>query len=117
MAVNLFIWYPKCSTCQKAYQVLKEKNILVDTRDIKENNPTEEEIKNWLNTYQIPVKKLFNTSGNLYKELHLKDKLGDMSLEEQITLLSSNGMLVKRPLLFINDKLIIGFDRKAYDLL
>ena len=98
-------------------KVLKEKNISLETRDIKENNPTKEEIKNWLNTYQIPLKKLFNTSGNLYKELHLKDKLGDMSLEEQITLLSSHGMLVKRPLLFLNDKLIIGFDRKAYNLL
>lgn len=115
--MNLFIWYPKCSTCQKAYQVLKEKNISVETRDIKENNPTKEEIKNWVNIYQIPLKKLFNTSGNLYKELHLKDKLDEMSLEEQITLLSSHGMLVKRPLLFINGKLIIGFDRKAYDLL
>lgn len=110
----LFIYYPKCSTCKKALNFLNENNIKYDKRDIKENNPSYEEIKNWLNKYQIDVNKLFNTSGNIYRELNLKDKLSYMSLDEKIKELSKNGMLVKRPIIITDDNIIIGFKEKEY---
>ncbi len=115
--MNLFIWYPKCSTCQMALKALESKNILVEKRNIKEENPTYEELKVWVSTYSIPLKKLFNTSGNVYKELHLKDTLESMTDEEKLKLLSTNGMLVKRPILIMPDKMIIGYDRKEYEAL
>ena len=108
----LFIEYPKCSTCKKAKKWLDEKQISYTDRHIVEENPTYEELKEWYQKSGMPLKKFFNTSGLLYKELQLKDKLKDMSEEEQLKLLSTNGMLVKRQYLMwkkrigrINDKL------------
>ena len=112
--VNLFLWYPKCSTCKKAYEKLKELQIKVTPRDIKENNPTKEELKNWWKKSGLELKKFFNTSGLIYKELNLKEKLPAMTEEEQLELLASNGMLVKRPILITDDKIIIGYKEKEY---
>jgi len=112
--MNLFIWYPKCSTCQKAYQKIKEQNMDVELRDIKENHPTFEELKQWWELSGQELKKFFNTSGLIYKELNLKEKLPSMSEEEQLKLLASNGMLVKRPLLIMKDKVIIGYKESEY---
>ena len=110
----LFIHYPKCTTCKKAKKFLDDKNIKYEERDIKNNNPTYEELSNWYQTSDLPLKKFFNTSGNLYKELNLKDKLNSMSEEEQLKLLSSNGMLVKRPVLISNNKVLLGFKEDEY---
>ena len=105
----LFIEYPKCSTCKKAKSFLTENNIEFTQRHIVEDNPTAAELKAWLEKGSLPMKKLFNTSGNVYKELKLKDKLPDMTEDEQLALLSQNGMLVKRPLLIGNDFVLVGF--------
>ena len=110
----LFIHYPKCSTCKKAKKFLDDNNIKYEERDIKVNNPTYEELKSWYKISDLPLKKFFNTSGNLYKELNLKDKLNSMSEEEQLELLSSNGMLVKRPVLITNNKVLLGFKEDEY---
>jgi len=112
--MNLFLWYPKCSTCKKAYQELQELNIDVKTRDIKEENPTKEELREWWKRSSVDLKKFFNTSGLLYKEQKLKEKLPNMTEEEQLELLASNGMLVKRPILIAKDKIIIGYKEKNY---
>jgi len=113
----LFICYPKCTTCQKAQTYLENIGIDFEIRDIKTNNPTKEELSKWIKEYNLEVNKLFNTSGLLYKEYKLKDKIPTMSLEEKIELLSSNGMLVKRPLLITGNDLIIGFKIDSYDKL
>ena len=105
----LFIYYPKCSTCQKAKKWLDEKNIEYTERHIVENNPTYDELKKWYPKSGLPLKKFFNTSGLLYKEMKLKDKLPMMSEEEQLKLLAANGMLVKRPLIVKEDKVLVGF--------
>lgn len=105
----LFIEYPKCSTCQKAKKWLTENNIDFTDRNIVEQNPTVEELSTWFKQSGLPLKRFFNTSGMLYKEQNLKDKLPTMSEEEQLKLLASNGMLVKRPLLIGEDKILIGF--------
>lgn len=105
----LFIEYPKCSTCQKAKKWLTENNIDFIDRNIVEENPTVEELSTWFKQSGLPLKRFFNTSGMLYKEQNLKDKLPTMSEEEQLKLLASNGMLVKRPLLIGLDKILIGF--------
>lgn len=105
----LFIEYPKCSTCKKAKSFLTENNIEFTQRHIVEDNPTAAELKAWLEKGSLPIKKFFNTSGNVYKELKLKDKLPDMTEDEQLALLSQNGMLVKRPLLIGNDFVLVGF--------
>lgn len=115
--MNLFICYPKCSTCKKVKQFLEENNISYQERNIKEENPTKEEIKSWSIKYQIPIRKFFNTSGILYRELSLKDKLDFMSEEEQLNLLGSDGMLVKRPIFITEEKLIIGNSKKDYEAL
>lgn len=112
--MNLFLWYPKCSTCKKAYQELQELNIDVKTRDIKEENPTKEELREWWKRSSVDLKKFFNTSGLLYKEQKLKEKLPNMTEEEQLELLASNGMLIKRPILITKDKIIIGYKEKNY---
>ncbi len=103
----LFIEYPKCSTCKKAKKWLDDNNIEYDERNIVTQKPTKEELKKWILDGKVEIKKLFNTSGNLYKELNLKDKLNDLGEDEKIELLSSNGMLVKRPLI-VGDKLLIA---------
>ena len=105
----LFICYPKCSTCQKAKKWLEEHNIEFTERHIVENNPTYEELKEWYGISGLPLKKFFNTSGLLYKEQKLKDKLKTMSEEKQLTLLATNGMLVKRPLVVGEDVVLVGF--------
>lgn len=113
----LFIYYPKCTTCKKAKKYLDDKNIKYIERNIKEQNPTYEEIKEWYKISNLPLKKFFNTSGNLYKQLGLKEKLKYMSEEEQLKLLSTDGMLVKRPLLINNNQVTLGFKESEYELI
>ena len=110
----IFIWYPKCSTCKKAKKWLDDNGIKYTLRDIVLETPTEEELSKWIKDSGLDIKKFFNTSGMKYRELGLKDKLDSMSFEEKVKLLSSDGMLIKRPLL-ISDKIIVGF--KNYDKL
>lgn len=105
----LFIEYPKCSTCQKAKKWLDAHNVKYTDRHIVENNPTYDELKEWYERSGLPLKKFFNTSGMLYKEMQLKDKLPAMSEDEQIKLLATNGMLVKRPLIVDENVVITGF--------
>ena len=105
----LFLHYPKCSTCQKAKKWLDEHNISYTERHIVEENPTYEELKQWYENGDLPLKKFFNTSGMLYKEQKLKDKLPTMSEEEQLKLLATNGMLVKRPMIVDGNKILTGF--------
>jgi len=105
----LFVEYPKCTTCQKARKWLEANQIKFQSRHIKEENPTAEELKAWLERSGLPLKKFFNTSGILYKELGLKDKLPGMSDEAQIALLASDGMLVKRPVLVGDGFVLVGF--------
>ena len=105
----LFICYPKCSTCQKARKWLEEHGMEYTQRHIVEENPTYEELKKWHALSGLPLKKFFNTSGMLYKEMKLKDKLPTMSEDEQLQLLATNGMLVKRPLAVTDDMVFVGF--------
>ena len=105
----LFIGYPKCSTCHKAKKWLDEHNIEYTERHIVEDNPTYDELKKWYVTSGLPLKKFFNTSGLLYKEMNLKDKLSTMSEDAQLELLSTNGMLVKRPLIVKGDAVLVCF--------
>ncbi len=105
----LFLEYPKCSTCQKAKKWLDEHEIKYTDRHIVEEHPTYEELKDWYQRSGMPLKKFFNTSGLLYKEMKLKDKLADMSEEEQLRLLATNGMLVKRPLIVDGATILTGF--------
>lgn len=105
----LFIEYPKCTTCQKAKKWLEENHIDYTERHIAENNPSYDELKEWHEKSGLPLKKFFNTSGLLYKELQLKDKLPTMSEEEQLKLLATNGMLVKRPLIVDGELVLTGF--------
>ena len=110
----LFIEYPKCSTCKRAKKFLEDRGIAFQDRHIVEENPTEEELTKWIEMSGLPVKKFFNTSGMKYKELRLKDRLPGMSQEEQISLLASDGMLVKRPLLIDGDRVLVGFKEKDW---
>ena len=110
-----FICYPKCTTCQKAKKWLDEKGAEYELRDIKTENPTFEELEKWYKMSGLPLKKFFNTSGLLYKSMELKDKLPIMSEEEQLKLLSSDGMLVKRPLLIGEDFVLTGFREKEWE--
>lgn len=103
------IEYPKCSTCQKAKKWLVDHNIPFETRHIAENNPTAEELKTWQKQSGLPLKRFFNTSGLKYKELGLKDKLPLMGEDEQFSLLATDGMLVKRPLLIGEGRVLVGF--------
>lgn len=105
----IFICYPKCSTCQKAKKWLDERNINYTERHIVENNPSYDELKAWYQMSGLPLKKFFNTSGLLYKEMQLKDKLATMSEEEQLKLLATNGMLVKRPVIVGENLVLLGF--------
>ncbi len=105
----LFLCYPKCTTCRKAKAWLEEHGVSFTLRDIKEENPTEEELQSWWQRSGLPLRKFFNTSGLQYKALGLKDKLPTMTEAEQIALLSTDGMLVKRPLLVGEDFVLVGF--------
>ena len=111
----LFICYPKCSTCKKAKKWMNEHDIKYKERHIVENNPSYEELKEWYYKSGLPLKKFFNTSGLLYKEMNLKDKLKDMSEEEQISLLASDGMLVKRPIVVNGDTVLVGFKEADWE--
>lgn len=105
----LFVCYPKCGTCKKAEKYLLDKGVQFDKRDIKEDKPTLAELTAWYKASGLPLKRFFNTSGNLYKELQLKDKLPAMSEEEQLKLLATDGMLVKRPIVVNGDSVLVGF--------
>ena len=105
----LFVNYPKCTTCQKAKKFLDANGIDYISRHIAEEKPTKEELSLWIEKSGEDIKKFFNTSGKLYKDLNLKDKLKDMSYEEKLELLSTDGMLVKRPILVFDDKVLVGF--------
>ena len=109
--------YPTCSTCRKAKKLLTENNIEATSFNVKEKTPTVAEFKKIIKTFDLPLKKLFNTSGLVYKELGLKDKLETLSLEEALTLLHENGMLIKRPLAFDlkNDILLLGFKEETWE--
>lgn len=113
----LFLCYPKCSTCQKAKKWLEEHNIEFTERHIAEENPHFEELQAWHKQSGLPLKKFFNTSGLLYKEMQLKDKLPVMSEEEQLKLLATNGMLVKRPIAISEDKVLVGFREAEWEAL
>ncbi len=111
----VLLCYRKCSTCQKAKKWLDEHNIEYKERDIVEENPSYDELKDWHQKSGFPLKKFFNTSGLLYREMQLKDKLASMSEDEQWKLLASNGMLVKRPILVDEDILLIGFKEAEWE--
>lgn len=110
----LFICYPKCSTCRKAQKFLDDNKVRYELRDIKEDNPTEDELRSWYKASGLPLKKFFNTSGMLYKQMDLKNKLPSMSEDEMIKLLASDGMLVKRPLLIDGGRVTAGFREDIY---
>ena len=110
----LFVCYPKCTTCQKAEKYLIENNISFDKRDIKQDNPSVEELKIWHKKSNLPLKRFFNTSGLQYKNLNLKDKLPNMTEQEQLDLLATDGMLVKRPLLIGTDFVVVGFKEQEW---
>lgn len=111
----LFICYPKCSTCQKAEKWLNDKGLSYTKRDIKVDNPTYDELKMWFEKSGLDIKKFFNTSGLLYKSMNLKDKLASMNEEEKLKLLSSNGMLVKRPIVITDNNVLVGFREKEWE--
>lgn len=110
-----FIEYPKCSTCKKAKKWLEEHQIEFQDRDITKETPTKEELRNYLKISQYPIKKFFNTSGNLYKEFSLKEKLDTMSEEEKLELLGQHGMLIKRPLVVADSFILVGFREKEWN--
>lgn len=111
----LFVNYPKCGTCQKARKFLEGKGIAFEDRNIKEQNPTAEELKAWIEKSGLPIKKFFNTSGMLYRQMELKDKLPNMSEQEMIELLATDGMLVKRPILVTDDQVLVGFKQAEWE--
>ena len=111
---KIFVNYPKCSTCKRAEKFLKENNVEFVNRNIVEENPTAEELSLWMDKSGLEPRKFFNTSGVLYREMNLKDKIKSMSMEEMIEILSTNGMLVKRPLLVTEDIVLVGFKEENY---
>ncbi|MDD6647587.1 MAG: arsenate reductase family protein [Firmicutes bacterium] len=111
----LFIEYPKCTTCKKAKKHLETLGVEFEDRHIVEDNPTADELRGWIEKSGYPVKKFFNTSGMKYRELRLKDRLPEMTDDEKIDLLASDGMLVKRPLLITEDKVLVGFKEKEWE--
>ena len=113
----LFLEYPKCSTCKKAKKWLEDNSVEFTDRHIKDENPTAEELSEWHNKSGLPLKKFFNTSGVLYKELKLKDKLPEMSEQEQLELLATDGMLVKRPLIIGESFVLVGFKEAEWEKL
>lgn len=112
--MNLFIEYPKCSTCKNAKKWLEEHEVAYVDRHIVEDNPKKEELKEWIKMSGYPIKKFFNTSGNLYKEYGLAKKLPTLSEEEQLDLLASHGMLVKRPIFIKDNKVLVGFKEEEW---
>ena len=114
MSMLKFIWYPKCTTCQKAKQWLDDHNVEYECRDIKFAAPTREELAKWYSQSGLPLKKFFNTSGLLYRSMDLKNKLPELTEEEMLDLLASDGMLVKRPLLIGEELVLVGFREVEY---
>lgn len=112
---RLFVCYPKCTTCQKAERWLKEHGISAEVRNIKEQNPSQEELTQWYRASGLPLRKFFNTSGIAYREQELSKKLPDMSEEDQLALLSTDGMLVKRPILTDGKTVLVGFREKEWE--
>ena len=112
---RLFVEYPKCSTCRKAKKYLEENQVDFIDRHIVEERPTEDELTKWIQMSGLPVKKFFNTSGKLYKEMGLKDKLAQMPEADQIKLLASDGMLVKRPLIIEENRVLVGFKEAEWE--
>ena len=110
----IFVCYAKCSTCQKAKKWLEEKGIAFEERPIKEQNPTAEELRSWQQKSGLPLRKFFNTSGLLYRQMELTKKLPNMTEEEMLSLLSSDGMLVKRPLLILDNAVLVGFREEVW---
>ena len=110
----LYLEYPKCSTCKKAKKWLESNNISFEQRDITKQNPNKEELEAWHKNSGLPLKRFFNTSGNVYKELGLKDKLTDMTEQEQYEILATNGMLVKRPVVVTDDTVLLGFKEEEW---
>lgn len=110
-----FIHYPKCTTCQKAKAFLEARGVEFEARDIKTDNPTKEELRQWHKQSGLPLKRFFNTSGLQYKALALKDKLPAMSEDEQFALLATDGMLVKRPILLCGDTVLVGFKETEWE--
>lgn len=113
----LFIEYPQCSTCQKAKKYLNDNAIAFTARHIVNETPTKEELAVWFAASKLPLKRFFNTSGKLYRELNVKEKFDTMSEDELLTLLSQNGMLIKRPLLITESEVLVGFKEKEYAML
>ena len=111
----LFIEYPKCSTCKKAKKWLDERGVSYDDRHIVEDNPSADELRSWQQASGLPARRFFNTSGMLYREMQLKDKLPAMSDDEMFALLATNGMLVKRPLVVDGDTVLVGFREKEWE--
>ena len=111
----LFIQYPKCTTCKRAKQFLVDHRLIYEERNIKENHPTYGELKEWIKKSNLPINKWFNTSGILYREMNLKEKLSNMTDDEKIQLLASNGMLVKRPIIITNRQILIGFKENEWE--
>lgn len=110
----ILICYKKCSTCKGVEKMLSEKNISYDYREIDKDNPTAEELKKWHEISELDIKKFFNTSGLIYRNNNIKDKLPDMTLEEKYDLLATDGMLVKRPIMVFDDKVLVGPQTKKY---
>ncbi len=110
-----FICYPKCTTCQKAKKWLEAKGIAFEERHIKENNPTAKELRKWQKKSGLPLKKFFNTSGLIYKDMKLSTRIPNMSEEEQLVLLATDGMLVKRPILVGDDFVLVGFKEADWE--
>ncbi len=115
--MNTVLCYPKCSTCKKAVKWLEEQGLQAEYRDIAQQNPTAEELKEWHKRSGLPLKRFFNTSGMAYRSLNLKDKLPTMTEEEQYALLATDGMLVKRPILLYEDKVLVGFKQAEWETL
>ncbi|MGN0601038.1 MAG: arsenate reductase family protein [Oscillospiraceae bacterium] len=113
----LYICYPKCTTCQKAKKFLDENGIKYDERNIKEQNPTLDELKKWHKQSGLPLKKFFNTSGQLYRSMELSKKLPSMSEDEQFALLASDGMMVKRPIIVTDSDVLVGFKESEWEKL
>lgn len=113
----LFIYYPKCGTCQKALKHLKQKKLSLELRHIVENTPSKQELIQWIEDYHQGIKPFFNTSGKLYRELNIKERIKTMTIDEAAELLSQNGMLIKRPLLINDHQIIIGYKKEIYEQL
>ncbi len=115
--VMLAVCYPRCGTCKKAVKWLEDNNVAFTYRDIKTDNPSEEELRKWHAMSGLPLKKFFNTSGMLYKEMKLKDKLPEMSEDDMFRLLASDGLLVKRPIAVTSDTVLVGFKEAEWETL